>query len=183
MSAKLETESLLLCPLAGRHLSQILDIWKQPEVRRHLWGDKLISEETAAREIVRSKESFRGSGFGHWAVRRRESRRVIGSCGLLRVPHTDQLEIVYCIDPALWNNGYGTQAARAVLAFGFEELQLSLIHGRCARDNIASLRVLEKIGMRSGRQHPHTECEGAHLSISRDEYLERLLLGRESSAD
>ena len=170
MGAKLETESLLLHPLARRHLSQTLDIWKQPEVRRHLWGDKVIGEERAALEVARSQDSFRSSGFGLWVVRRRRKRRVIGSCGLLRVPHTEQLEIIYCIDRALRNNGYGTQAARAVLAFAFDELQLPLVHGRCARDNIASLRVLEKIGMRSGRPHPHVDCEGAHLSISRDEY-------------
>ena len=171
MPAKLETESLLLRPMAGRHLSQILDIWTQPEIRRHLWGDKVISEERVALEIVRSEESFRSSGFGQWAVRRRKKRRVIGSCGLLRVPHTEQLELVYCIDSAQRNNGYATQAARAVLALAFDELQLPLIHGRCARENIPSLRVLEKIGMRPGRLQPHEDCEGAHLSISRDEYL------------
>lgn len=170
MSAKLETESLLLRPIAGRHLSQTLDIWTQPEVRRHLWGGKVISEERAALEIARSQDSFRSSDFGHWAVRRRQKRRVIGSCGLLRVPRTEQLELIYCIDSSLCNNGYGTQAARAVLAFAFDELQLALVHGRCARDNIASLRVLEKIGMRPGKPHPHDDCDGAHLSISRDEY-------------
>ena len=170
MPAKLETESLLLRPMAGRYLSQILDIWTQPEIRRHLWGDKVISEERVALEIVRSEESFRSSGFGQWAVRRRKKRRVIGSCGLRWVPHTEHLEIVYCIHSGLWNNGYGTQAARAVLAFAFDKLQLTLIHGRCARDNVASLRVLEKIGMRLGRPHAHKDCEGAHLSISRDEY-------------
>ncbi len=170
MSAKLETKSLLLRPMAGRHLSQILDVWKQPAVRLHLWGDKVISEEAAALQIARSKESFRSSGFGHWAVCRREKRRVIGSCGVVRIPHTEHVELVYCIDSALWNSGYGTQAARAVLAFGFDELRLPLIHGRCARENIASLRVLEKIGMRPGRPHPHKDCEGAHLAISLDEY-------------
>jgi RimJ/RimL family protein N-acetyltransferase len=170
MTAKLETEDLFLQPMRNRHLSRILDIWRQPEVRRHLWGDKVIGEERVALEIVRSQESFRSSGFGQWAVRRREKRRAIGSCGLLWVPHREDIEIVYCIDSALWNRGYGTQAARAVLAFAFDKLQLPIIHGRCARDNIASLRVLEKIGMRAGRPHPHGECEGAHLSISRDEY-------------
>ena len=182
MRAKLETESLLLRPLGNRHLSRILDIWTQPEVRRHLWGDKVIGEERVALEIERSKESFREHGFGHWAVRRREKRRVIGSCGLLRVPHTDDLEIIYCIDTALWNKGYGTQTAQAVIAFAFETLRLPLIHGRCALDNIASLRILEKIGMRTGRPHPHEDCEGAHLSISGQEYLERRLLGSGSSS-
>ena len=171
MGAKLETGSLLLRPMGSRHLSRVLQIWTQPEVRRHLWGDKVIGEERAGVEIARSQESFRNEGFGHWIVRRRKSRRVIGTCALLPMPHSDEIEIVYCIDPALWNRGYGTQAAGAVVAYAFDELRLPLIHGRCALDNIASRRVLEKTGMRPGRPHPHEECEGAHLSISRDEYL------------
>ena len=170
MRSKLETESLLHRPLASRHLSRILDIWTQPAVRDHLWGGKLIGEESAAREIARSQDSFRDSGFGHWAVRRRKKRRVIGSCGLVRVPHSDQIEIIYCIQRDLRNNGYATQAARAAIAYAFDELGLPVIHGRCALDNIASLRVLQKIGMRPGRPHPHEDCEGAHLSIARGEH-------------
>jgi RimJ/RimL family protein N-acetyltransferase len=156
--------------VGSRHLSPILGLWTQPDVRRHLWGDRVISEERAGLEIARSKESFREAGFGHWVVRRREERRVIGSCALLSIPGSEQIEIVYCIDPAMRNNGFGTQAARAVLTYAFNTLRLPLIHGRCARDNIASLRVLEKTGMRFGRPHPHKDCEGAHLSISCEEF-------------
>ena len=56
MSAKLETERLVLPSLGGRHLSQILEIWTHPDVRRHLWDDKVIGEERAGIEIARSKE-------------------------------------------------------------------------------------------------------------------------------
>lgn len=171
MGAKLNTSRLRLRPLGGRHLSRILEIWTLPEVRRHLWDDKTIGEERAGLEVARSKESFRIRGFGQWAVRRREKRKVIGSCGLLLIPGSDQIELIYCIDPALWNNGYATEAAQAVVDYAFREADLTLLFGRCALDNIASRRVLEKVGMRPGIPHPNPECQGAHLSLLRTDYL------------
>ena len=171
MSAKPNTSRLRLRPLGGRHLSQILEIWTFPDVRRHLWDDKIIGEERVGLEIARSKESFRALGTGQWAVRRREKRRVIGSCGLLQIPNSDQFELVYCIDPTLRNQGYATEAAQAVVDYAFLEAGLELLFGRCAVDNIASVRVLEKVGMRPGRPHPSPECQGVHLSLLRDEFL------------
>lgn len=174
MSAKLDTRRLLLRPMGGRHLSQILEIWTYPDVRRHLWDDKVIGEERAGLEIARSKEMFRAEGFGQWAVRRRDKRRVIGSCGLLHIPGCEQIELVYCTDPRLWNQGYATEAARAVVDFAFLEAGIPLLFGRCALDNSASRRVLEKVGMRPGLAHPSPDCHGTHLSLQRDDYLTTL---------
>jgi RimJ/RimL family protein N-acetyltransferase len=171
MSAKLETERLVLPSLGGRHLSQILEIWTHPDVRRHLWDDKVIGEERAGIEIARSKECFRAEGFGQWAVRRRKHLRVIGSCGILKIPDCEQVELVYCIDPALWNNGYATEAARAVVEYAFRGIELPMLFGRCAADNVASRRVLEKVGMEPGVPHPNPACQGSHLSLFREDYL------------
>lgn len=171
MKTKLQTERLVLRPLGERHLSRILEIWTYPDVRQHLWDDKVIGEERAGLEISRSKESFRAEGFGHWAVRRRKRRRLIGSCALLRIPGSDQFEIVYCVDPELRNNGYATEAARAVVDYAFREIELPLVFGRCALDNVASHRVLEKLGMQPGLPHPDPDCHGVHLSLRRDDYL------------
>ena len=140
-------------------------------MRKYLWDDKIISEERAGLEISRSKECFRAEGFGQWAVRRRKRLHVIGSCGLLKIPGGDQIELVYCIDPKLWNNGYATEAARAVVEYGFVEVGLPLLFGRCALDNIASRRVLEKVGMRPGIPHPSPQCQGTHLSLLREDFL------------
>jgi RimJ/RimL family protein N-acetyltransferase len=78
-----------------------------------------------------------------------EAFRLIGSCGL-RVNDAEQREgnIGYELDPAYWGRGYATEAGRAMLAFGFERLDLHRIWAECVADNRASARVLEKLGMR-----------------------------------
>jgi RimJ/RimL family protein N-acetyltransferase len=59
-----------------------------------------------------------------------------------------QASIGYEIAPRYWGKGYATEAARAMVAFGFGELRLHRIWARCVADNVASYRVLEKVGMR-----------------------------------
>jgi len=62
-------------------------------------------------------------------------------------------EVWYKLDPAYWQNGYATEALKAILNFGFTDLGLHRIEAGCAVENIASVKVLEKAGMtREGRK-------------------------------
>jgi ribosomal-protein-alanine N-acetyltransferase len=85
---------------------------------------------------------------------RSEGRHLIGNCGL-RQDSLDapQADLGFELDPAHWGHGYATEAARALLRFGFEEWGLHRIWAHCLAENTASARVLEKIGMTcEGRQ-------------------------------
>ena len=78
-----------------------------------------------------------------------EDGRAIGSCGIRRKPENDlEADIGYELAPNHWGRGYATEAALAVVGFGFRELGLHRISSWCIADNIASARVLEKIGLR-----------------------------------
>ena len=83
------------------------------------------------------------------AITLRVDGQLIGSCGI-RLESTDsrQANIGYEIAPGYWGEGYATEAARAMVAFGFGELHLHRIWARCVAENVASYRVLEKVGMR-----------------------------------
>ena len=78
-----------------------------------------------------------------------DNGRLIGSCGV-RVNDRARREgnIGYELNPRYWGNGYATEAARAMLSYGFEQLNLHRIWAQCNADNTASAHVLEKIGMR-----------------------------------
>jgi RimJ/RimL family protein N-acetyltransferase len=80
--------------------------------------------------------------------------RLIGNCGLRQdSPDARQADIGYELDPAYWGHGYATEAARAMLRFGFEERGVHRIWAHCPAENRASAHVLEKIGMKlEGRQ-------------------------------
>ena len=78
-----------------------------------------------------------------------DDERLIGNCGIRRKPEQDwEADIGYELAPEHWGRGYATEAALAVVSFGFRELELHRISSWCIADNSASARVLEKVGLR-----------------------------------
>lgn len=78
-----------------------------------------------------------------------ETGRVVGAGDLYIRNHRFRSgEIAYMIDPTYWGRGFATEVARLLLQFGFASLQLHRIAGTCDPRNVASARVLEKVGMR-----------------------------------
>ena len=83
------------------------------------------------------------------AVTLREGGTLIGNCGIrLGEPGTRSGDLGYEISPDHWGCGYATEAARAMVGFGFEALGLHRVWGECVPENAASRRVMEKLGMR-----------------------------------
>ena len=79
----------------------------------------------------------------------RENGRLIGNGGVRKKLYEDsEAELGYELDSRYWGKGYGTEAAGALLAFGFNGLGLHRIYAQCIAENIASARVLEKNGLR-----------------------------------
>lgn len=73
---------------------------------------------------------------------------LIGNCGVrIKNLETHEAEIGYELNPDFWGNGYATEAARAMLAFGFRDLNLRRVTAMCVAENHASARVLEKLGL------------------------------------
>jgi RimJ/RimL family protein N-acetyltransferase len=83
------------------------------------------------------------------AIVLKENDRLIGGCAL-RIPEPEhrQGSIGYALRPDMWSRGYATEAARGLVTFGFTQLKLHRIFATCDPDNVASARVMEKIGMR-----------------------------------
>ncbi|MEH1812879.1 MAG: GNAT family N-acetyltransferase [Nostoc sp.] len=83
------------------------------------------------------------------AIILKEENRLIGNCGIrVNDPEMREANIGYELNTQYWGQGYATEAAEAILKFGFEELGMHRIWSWCVAENLASIRVLEKIGMR-----------------------------------
>ena len=92
---------------------------------------------------------------------------MIGTCGFTSFdcPH-DAAEIGYVIHPSYWGMGIVPEAVRAVLQFGFERLRLHRIEARFIEGNVASLRVMQKVGMTfEGYQRDRLLVKGVHRTI------------------
>jgi ribosomal-protein-alanine N-acetyltransferase len=83
-----------------------------------------------------------------FAVLLKNTGRVIGECGLIIADNDDSAGLCYRLNRTFWNKGYGTEAAAAVIKFGFDRLRLHRISALCDTRNTASSRVAEKTGMK-----------------------------------
>ena len=111
--------------------------------------------------------SYPKSGFGKWAVILKETRTIIGYCGLAveTIDGREVTELGYRLDEPFWGQGLATEAASAILQYSSNDLKISDIIGIVAPENIASVRVLQKIGMRRDRQ---TTFQGFNVDIYRE---------------
>jgi len=153
----LQTNRLILRPF---------EMTDAKEVQR-LAGDRSIADTTleiphpyedgiAEKWISTHQAKFEAGEMAHFAIILRETNGLIGAIGLTIVPRFERAESGYWIGKLYWGNGYCTEAARAVLEYGFTTLKLNRIHAHHFKRNPASGRALEKLGMlREGfaRQH------------------------------
>lgn len=104
----------------------------------------------AARPWIEAQvESYRAGKSITWAVVTAPADQLLGAISVRLTPAHHRAEIGYWIARASWGNGYATDAVRAVLAFGFEKLELHRIDAHHFVENPASGRVMLKAGMRS----------------------------------
>ena len=87
-------------------------------------------------------------GWGLWLIRHNTEQVVFGSIGFKGKPDRDgKIEIGYGISPRYWRQGYTTEAGTALIAWGFSHPEVMQINAECVPSNLASARVLEKLGM------------------------------------
>jgi ribosomal-protein-alanine N-acetyltransferase len=145
----LETDRLILRRLLPDDLDSLFALYRDPDIRRYFPEGTLSYEET--------KEELEWFLNGHpehpelglWATIHKESGRFIGRCGLLpwTIDGRPEVEVAYLIDKAYWGQGLGTEAAQAILDYGFQQLGLSRLICLIDPANQASIKVATKIGM------------------------------------
>jgi ribosomal-protein-alanine N-acetyltransferase len=145
----LETKRLLLRRLTMDDLDALSTLYRDPEVRKYFPEGTLTYEETKE-ELEWIINVYYGQyGYGLWATIHKETGEFIGRCGLLPwiIEQRPEVEVAYMLAKAYWGQGLGTEAAQAVLNYGFAQLQLSRLICLIDRENQASIRVANKIGM------------------------------------
>jgi ribosomal-protein-alanine N-acetyltransferase len=95
---------------------------------------------------------------------------LIGWSGLTFLPETEEVEVAYLLGQAFWGKGLATEAARACVQYGFENVGLESIVGIVHPENIASQRVMEKLGMSFVDQSTYFGMECYRYSIDRSSF-------------
>jgi ribosomal-protein-alanine N-acetyltransferase len=143
---ELRTERMVLKRLSEVHRADMIAFYGDAEVmaiRKYGARDPVA----ASLAVDVALEHWREHGFGLFAVHDGASDEFMGECGLRHVDGGDLVEVSYGLFPRYQGGGRATEAARACLAHGFSTLRLPLIVAFSRSTNVASHRVLEKIGM------------------------------------
>jgi ribosomal-protein-alanine N-acetyltransferase len=145
----LETERLLLRHQTMMDLDALHALYSDPEITKYI--------PDAPRNYAETKEELEWFLNGHpkhpelglWATIHKGTGKFIGRCGLLpwTIDGQPEVEVAYTLARGYWGQGLATEAARAILQYGFEKLNLARLICLIDPQNTASQRVAEKIGM------------------------------------
>jgi ribosomal-protein-alanine N-acetyltransferase len=148
MHVIIETERLLLRQFEPGERQLIYTLNEDPEITRYT-GDPvhdLAHAEAILREVILPQYTL--YNHGRWAVHTKPDLTFIGWCGLKYRPESDEVDLGYRFMKSAWGKGYASEAAMASINYGFEKLGMRKIVGRVMPGNLASIKVLEKCGMK-----------------------------------
>ncbi|HYG06338.1 MAG TPA: GNAT family N-acetyltransferase [Stenotrophomonas sp.] len=113
-------------------------------------GDRNVRSEAEARDYLVSWHGaqYATQGFGHYAIELRDSGQFIGTAGLIQRADLDLPDIGYALLSTQHGRGYAEEAARAVMAYARDTLGLRALCAIVSPGNAASVRLLEKLGLR-----------------------------------
>lgn len=149
---KIETERLIMRPFTNDDCEAMLEIQSNPVMTKYTPDEPWKSIDDAKEFIKLSLRLYESEHhtFRHFfAVVEKMSGNLIGFCGVggIDYDHT-QNEVFYGIHQDYWGKGYATEAGKAMLKYGFNQLGLEKIIGAVHTENNSSINVLEKIGLK-----------------------------------
>jgi RimJ/RimL family protein N-acetyltransferase len=143
----LETPHLILRRLHEADFADYIEYGQNPAVASNgMW--KLYASEAEAHADFTHLLTIYERGLMWWALEDKANGKMIGRCELYR-DHPDEAnaDISYALHQRYWGRGYMGEAAERVARYGFEDLQLNRLSATVFPDNLASVHILEKLGM------------------------------------
>jgi len=144
----METERLFLRRYAEKDKADFISLFTDAAVMKHV-GDGVLTEAQAEAFWQKLFTILYPRGFDIWAVFAKEDSRYVGHAGIYSRPKPEEdCEFVYFLNRESWGKGYATEIARRIVEYGFKELNLPTVYATVDDDHSASIRVLEKAGMK-----------------------------------
>ncbi|NNK90637.1 MAG: GNAT family N-acetyltransferase [Saprospiraceae bacterium] len=147
MEVLIETERLFLRDITLDDKEALFKLHSDPAVQKYTGEPVVESMEEIAKAIETRIIDYKKYGFGRWATILKSDKQFVGWAGLAYLPEFDEIDLGYRFLPEYWGMGIATEVSRAILNYGFEILNLKKIVAIALKENKASIRVMEKVGM------------------------------------
>ncbi|EZH73750.1 hypothetical protein ATO12_17600 [Aquimarina atlantica] len=138
-----ETKRLFIRRLEDSDLESFYDMQGNPNVMRYI--KKTMSFEESKQELNRFIGYYESTDifFKIWAVIERNSNQFLGICGVYENDRSE-FEIAYRLRECFWGNGFGSEIAKGLFRYCFDQIKLNELTAYVSTDNVGSIRILEK---------------------------------------
>ena len=170
MKQILETDRLFLKEFDITDSKNFYELNQNPNVVKFT-GDKPFQNILEAKTFLENYKDYKTNGFGRWAEINKSNNEFLGWCGLKYNPELNETDIGFRFFENHWNKGFATESAKACLKHGFEKLNLKSIVGRAMAENVASIKVPEKIGLNYDKEFNFDENKGFIFKIEKDKAI------------
>ena len=152
----IETERLILREMVLDDAEDMLRLHSVPEVQKYT-GEAIITSLDEIKEKIKKLRTrdYERHGFGRWATLLKDEMQFTGWAGLKYLPQFDEVDLGYRFLPEFWGKGIATEASRAILKYGFDQLKLKKIIAIAMKEHVASIRVMQKVGMEFYKYAPY----------------------------
>lgn len=158
MNLILETERLILREMLPSDAEALFEMDSNPNVHKYLWNKPLTSIDGVYQYIEMVKNQYLENNIGRFVVVLKKTNELIGWAGLKY--NTEMInnkihfyDIGYRLNEKFWGKGYASEASFAWLDYGFNVIKIKVMEAAAHTDNIASNRILQKIGLKMTEQY------------------------------
>jgi ribosomal-protein-alanine N-acetyltransferase len=140
------------------------------DVMKYIGPGRTESIDEVRAKLVKVWTHWDQHGFGYWALIDKATSKLAGWCGLSYLEDTEDIEIGYGLAKSYWGKGLATEAAAAVMKYGFVQLRLERIVAVAYPENIPSQVIMKKLGMKYVKTARFIGGEWVYYVIEREEY-------------
>jgi ribosomal-protein-alanine N-acetyltransferase len=160
MNLIIETDRLILRPLEHSDAEEMFAMDKNPEVHKYLWQKPVQKIDEVIKVIEYVRTQYEKNNIGRFATIIKETGEFIGWTGIKFVDdhvengNTNFYDYGYRLNEKFWSKGYATEASKAWLDYGFNQMKIDKMNAYTHSENGASNHILQKVGMKLMEDYP-----------------------------
>lgn len=175
MNLILETDRLILRELKSSDAEAFFAMDHNPKVHQYLWNKPVQKIEETIEVITFVRQQYVDNGIGRFAIILKQTNEFIGWAGLKY--NTEEVnrkinfyDIGYRLDEKFWGKGYASEASFAWLKYAFETMNIKTIEAAAHAENVASNRILQKMGMQMTEHYLEDEVSWNWYQLENENY-------------
>lgn len=148
IGSKIITDRIIMREFEENDIEELYDIVKKNEVGEWLGIGKGMRLNEAKDYLDKILTHWSTYNFGVWAVVNISNNQIMGHCGFRYIDNTEEIEIIYLLDPKYWDQGITTEAGKTALQYAFTILNVDKVIARVLINNSKSKKVIDKLGFK-----------------------------------